>query len=59
MWERLQFEERFQFVPAGLVVHVIVDHLGDDLNKKLQNQDLMSLNFIQRTVECKMAQGLQ
>ena len=33
MWERLQFEERFQFVPAGLVVHVIVNHLGDDLNK--------------------------
>ena len=33
MWERLKYEERFQFVPAGLVVHVIVDHLGDDLDK--------------------------
>ena len=34
MWERLQFEERFQFVPDGLVVHVIVDHLGDEKEGK-------------------------
>ena len=34
MWERLQYDERFQFVPAGLVVHVIVNHLRDDLDKK-------------------------
>ena len=33
MWERLQFEERFQFVPIGLVVHVIVDHLGNVTDK--------------------------
>ena len=34
MWERLQYEERFQFVPTDLVVHVIVDHLGDDTGGK-------------------------
>ena len=34
MWERLQFEERFQFVPTGLVVHVIVDHLGNVTDKE-------------------------
>ena len=34
MWERLQYEERFQFVPADLVVHVIVDHLGDETDGK-------------------------
>jgi len=33
MWERLQYEERFQFVPATLVVHVIVNHLEDDMEK--------------------------
>jgi len=31
MWERLQFDQRFLFLPPNKVVHVIVDDLGDGL----------------------------